>query len=453
MKNARRLIVWMLVVALASIGAGAQTNRRRRPAAATRATTTTAPAARTVSASATDLRLTGLYRLNTASSDDPRSAAERATNQAFGLDQREVDELTARLTSPDQLTIERRGNNISIASTRAPRITFNADGRERVERAADGHAVRTRAALTGDQLTVSSAGSPDDQFSVTFESLNNGSRLRVTRRITTAQTDQPVIVQSIYDRVSSIARWSIYGEPETSRASNRSVARASTRNPPPATDNNRNNSPQTQPPVVSRRQPPTRPAPTEAEPPASDVYLLVIPSGTHFIATLDNDLTTDRSREGDRFTMTVRAPAQYEGATIEGFVARSEPGGRVNGRAEMSLDFQQIRLRDGRTAGFSGTIESVRTMDGEQARVDAEGGGQIQERDSRGETTAQRVAIGAAVGAIIGAIAKGGKGAAIGAAIGAGAGAGSVYAQGRDDLELRSGTELTVRSGATQDRR
>jgi hypothetical protein len=117
------------------------------------------------------------------------------------------------------------------------------------------------------------------------------------------------------------------------------------------------------------------------------------------------------------------------------------------------LDFQQIRLRDGRTAGFSGTIESVRANNGEQVRVDAEGDGSIQEEDSRGDTTAQRTAIGAAVGAIIGAIAKGGKGAAIGAAIGAGAGASSVYIQGRDDLELRSGTEVAIRSGPSRNRR
>lgn len=60
----------------------------------------------------------------------------------------------------------------------------------------------------------------------------------------------------------------------------------------------------------------------------------------------------------------------------------------------------------------------------------------------------QRAAIGTAVGALIGAIAGGGKGAAIGAVIGAGAGAGSVYVQGRDDLNLSSGTELTIRASA-----
>ena len=61
----------------------------------------------------------------------------------------------------------------------------------------------------------------------------------------------------------------------------------------------------------------------------------------------------------------------------------------------------------------------------------------------------ERAAIGAAVGAIIGAIANGGKGAAIGAVIGAGAGAGSVYIQGRDDLTLPRGTEITLRGNTT----
>jgi hypothetical protein len=448
----------MLVLALSSVSLNAQVKgRRTTPPAPTkrttpRRTTATATPRRASTPTATmpvNSRLTGLYHLNAASSDDPRAAAERATvNQSFALEQEAVDDLTARLTSPDQLSIERRGNTISIASTRAPRITFDADGRERVERAADGHTVRTRATLIADQLSVSSAGSPDDQFTVTFVSMDEGRRLRVIRSITTRQTDRPVVVQSVYDRVSSTARWNIYGEPETTRASSRTTARNTVRTPPP-TVNNRNNRQQETPPVLGQRPP----APVETERNERDVYALVIPAGTQFVATLDYDLTTANTREGDPFRMTVRAPAQYEGATIEGTVARIEKSGRLSGRSQMTLDFNQIRLRDGRTAGFSGTIESVRTVGGEQVRVDQEGGGSIRENDSQTERTAQRAAIGAAVGAIIGAISGGGKGAAIGAAIGAGAGAGSVYVQGRDDLELRSGTELVVRSGAAQSRR
>ena len=72
----------------------------------------------------------------------------------------------------------------------------------------------------------------------------------------------------------------------------------------------------------------------------------------------------------------------------------------------------------------------------------------MRDADSRTKTTGQRAAVGTAVGAIIGAIAGGGKGAAIGAIVGAGAGAGSVYAQGRDDLDLLSGTEVTIRASS-----
>jgi YMGG-like Gly-zipper len=141
--------------------------------------------------------------------------------------------------------------------------------------------------------------------------------------------------------------------------------------------------------------------------------------------------------------MTVRSPGQYEGATIEGVVASVERSGRITGRSQMTLDFDNIRMRDGRTHRFAGILETVRTPEGDVVRVDNEGA----VRDSnQTNKTVQRTAIGTAVGAIIGAIAGGGKGAAIGAVIGAGAGAGSVYVQGREDLNLTAGTEVTVRA-------
>ena len=108
----------------------------------------------------------------------------------------------------------------------------------------------------------------------------------------------------------------------------------------------------------------------------------------------------------------------------------------------MTLNFDRIRLRNDRSYPFAGLVESVRTTQG-VVSVDNEGS----VRDNNQTTkTAERAAIGTAVGAIIGAIAGGGKGAAIGAIVGAGGGAGSVYVQGRDDLDLTRGTELTIRS-------
>jgi len=111
----------------------------------------------------------------------------------------------------------------------------------------------------------------------------------------------------------------------------------------------------------------------------------------------------------------------------------------------MALNFERIRMRNGRTYPFTGVIDGVRTTDGHTISVD--GGGAV-EGDSQTGRTVQRGAIGAGIGAVIGAIAGGHQGAAVGAAIGAGGGAGTVIVQGRDQLDLPRGTELTITSGA-----
>lgn len=442
MNKIRFTAVWILVFALLSVNLVAAQRRRaprRRP-------TTTTAARRTM---ATDTRLTGLYRLDLTRSDDPREAAGRATTFLLPDDQERIAEsLMTRLTSPDQIAIERRGQSISIGSTRAPRVTFEADGRTRTEQADDGHTVMTRAALYGDQLMISSTGSGDDEFSVNFDSIANGSRLRVTRRIRDERIDQPVVVQSTYNKISNVARFNIYGEPEAARTT--AIARNIPRNSPGERRTGPTQQPRAQQPQPSRPAPPVnRSREPRRQLPAPAYEGFVIGRNTQFVATLDNNLSTANSREGDRFTLTVREPAAFAGATIEGTVSRVDRGGRVSGRSELMLNFERIRLRDGRTADFAAVIESVRPVGSEDVRVDNEGGASVQENDSRTSRTTERAAIGAAVGAIIGAISGGGKGAAIGAVIGAGAGAGSVYAQGRDDLELGSGTELILRANGS----
>ena len=464
------LIFALLSAQMAALGQSrrpAAPQRRSTPAPAPRRTTQARPntTARTTQArtnstarttqTAADTRLTGLYRLDFSRSDDPRAAAERVTTFLLPDEQeRVIESLTARLTSPDQIAIERRGQRISIASTRAPRVNFDADGRTRTEQAEDGHNISTRAALYGDQLMVSSTGSSDDDFSVNFDSIDNGTRLRVTRRIRDERVAQPVVVQSTYNKISGVARFNIYGEPEAARTATTDTARnAPRRNPPPA----RRTGPTPEQPRPQQSQQQRRSAPpvirnrdAQRQPPAPAYEGFVIGANTQFIATLDNNLSTSNSREGDRFTLTVREPSVFAGAVIEGTVSRLVRGGRVSGRSEMLLNFERIRLRDGRAADFNAVIESVRPVGGEEVRVDNEGGASVQENDSRTSQTTERAAIGAAVGAIIGAISGGGKGAAIGAIIGAGAGAGSVYAQGRDDLELDTGTELVLRASGSR---
>lgn len=349
-------------------------------------------------------RWTGTFRLNPSQSEDARLAVERAVRGLpSGQRERAYNALLARIEAPEMISLERQGRTITLASSRAQQATFEADGREHVEQYPNSNRTsRVRATLNRGQFTIESTGDRATDFSVTFDPLNNGNRLRVTRRLYAERLTQPVVVQSVYDRVSDVARWDINtGAPINTDA-------------------------------------PYNPGTGQV----TDGF--IIPDGTALVTRLDTNLHTDRTRAGDRFTLTVVSPSQFEGAVIEGVVGNIDRGGRITGRTEMSLNLNQIRMTNGRTYRFDGVIESVRTLNGETVSLDTEG--RVREDDSQTERTVTRGAIGAAVGAIIGAIAGGGKGAAIGAVLGGGAGAGSVYVQGRNDLELMNGTEVTIRA-------
>jgi ketosteroid isomerase-like protein len=162
---------------------------------------------------AADSLLTGVYRINTEKSDRLYSVVSNASsNLPFGEQQRFFIDLTVRLTPPDQLAIRRTGSRIEIASSRAPRTTFDADGRERVERTSYGTS-RERSSLAGDSLVLSSAGSNGESYRVTFTPTDGGRELRVTRRISSTELNQPIVIQSVYDRISEVADWRVYGEP------------------------------------------------------------------------------------------------------------------------------------------------------------------------------------------------------------------------------------------------
>src|SRR5207253_2454051 len=139
-------------------------------------------------------------------SDDPRAAAESATRGLPYNQRRNIqDRLTAMLESPDRLAIERRGLQVTIASSRSPQISFTADGRETVVTTPSGRTVRSSARLVGDQLVVTSSGDRNNDFSVTFDPIDNGQRLSVTRRVYTEGLSRPVVLVSMYDKTSPVA--------------------------------------------------------------------------------------------------------------------------------------------------------------------------------------------------------------------------------------------------------
>lgn len=350
-----------------------------------------------------DARLTGTFRLNPTQSDNARTIVERAVRSLAVSDRQRVTEsLLRRVDSPEMLSIERHGQSIVLASSRAPQMTFDADGIEHVEQTPSGRTMRVVARLVGDQLEINTTGDRSSDFNVTFDPINGGRQLRVTRRLSSERLNEPIVVQSTYDQVSNVARSDIYTGP-SSYPNDR-------RNDGPIGNND-----------------------------------FIVPDGTVLVTRLNNDLDTNRVHPGDRFSLTVISPREFDGATIEGQIADVNRSGRVTGRAELALNFDTIRLRNGRSGRFEGLLESVRAANGETVRIDTEGSVTDSSQTNR---TVTRTAIGSAIGAIIGAVAGGGKGAAIGAVVGGGAGAGSVIAQGRNDLRLTTGSEITIRASA-----
>lgn len=83
-----------------------------------------------------------------------------------------------------------------------------------------------RAAISGAQLVVSTDGSTEDNFSVSFEPMDNGQRLRVIRRIHAKELNEPVIIRSVYNKISEVAQWGIYGEPEVAPSGKPTLASA-----------------------------------------------------------------------------------------------------------------------------------------------------------------------------------------------------------------------------------
>jgi len=339
-------------------------------------------------------RLTGTYQLDRSRSDNVQAVVRRATRTVPYRDRETVaNGLISRVDPPEMISIDRQGRNVTLASSKGNRITFDADGIAHSERVSSGRNVQMQATLTRDQLIISTVGDRASDFSVTFEPIPGTQTLRVTRRVSSDRITQQLVLTSIYNKTSDQPQWDIYTSTGSYIPNDRVP---NDRNPG---DGGRN----------------------------GDYW---IPNGTSMTAVLNSDLSTRNSREGDRFTMTVQSPSQYDGAIIEGYITNLSSSGQITGRANMSLNFQQIRMRNGQTYKFAGFIDNIRTPNGETLQVSNEGN--VRDADSQGTKTAERAGIGAAVGAIIGAIAGGGKGAGIGAVIGGGAGAGSVVVQGRD---------------------
>jgi hypothetical protein len=133
--------------------------------------------------------------------------------------------------------------------------------------------------MTGDRLVVSSAGNRETDFTVTFDPIEGGRRLRVTRQIWNDRLGaNPLTVTNVYDRTSDVAEWNVYNG-TTAGGYNQSGGTYGNTTPSGG---------------------------------------FIVPDGETLNARLETDLSTRTASVGDRFTMTVVSPGSSRARSSRG---------------------------------------------------------------------------------------------------------------------------------------
>jgi hypothetical protein len=159
---------------------------------------------------------------------------------------------------------------------------------------------------------------------------------------------------------------------------------------------------------------------------------ITIPEGATFPLVLETAISSSTSRSGDlvvaRLAEDIKVGEKVvvpSGSEVRGRVTTAVPSGRTKTRARLAFDLDTLVL-DGKE--YSIGTRPIDITAGDTHKKDA-----------------ATIGIGAGAGAIIGAIANGGKGAAVGTLIGGAAGTGVVLTNTGKEVELGSGSRMTVR--------
>jgi hypothetical protein len=415
--------------------------------------------------------LSGTYQIDRQASENIDDIVRNAN-----ITDDQQSDLRDKLEAPDQIAIEIRGTQVTLATSKGDPVTFTADGREKTQDS-NGRTIKLRATMSGDTLTVSSLGGETD-FNIVFTSISGGRAMKVSRRITTDYLKQTVFAESLYNKTDAVAHLDIGGGAAPTVTDNSGSARnTTTTTTSGSSDSNRGYSDNDQQTTIANggssgggynngtnnggypsgsnnrrggsgnnggynrgngggyNSGPPRVTNRTGD--------FVIPYGVSLSGRLENLVTTKVSQNGDRFKLTVQSPSEYRGAVIEGYLSGIDRSGKVSGQSTMTFNFEKITLPDGRTHDFAGQVMSINDATGRVVKVDNEG---TIRGDNQTNQTAKRGAAGGGLGALIGVIAGGGRGAAIGAIIGAAGGASTVLATGRDDVELQAGSTINIQS-------
>jgi hypothetical protein len=172
--------------------------------------------------------------------------------------------------------------------------------------------------------------------------------------------------------------------------------------------------------------------------------IIVIPRDTELMLELQEDLSTDKSREGERFTAKVVSPSEIAGATIEGRVSRIKSPGRIKRRSELQLSFDRILLNDNRWSNFNAILTEVMPVKGDNIKIVNTEGTAV----GKSSFKSDGIKIGGAtgVGLVAGAVVGGPVGAAVGAGLGAAFGVGAVVIERGKHIRLNRNQQLRIKT-------
>ncbi len=171
---------------------------------------------------------------------------------------------------------------------------------------------------------------------------------------------------------------------------------------------------------------------------------IFIPTDTELIVELLDNINTEQTSAGDKFTAKVISPYELSGAIIEGRVSKIQKPGRIKRRAEVLLSFDRIVLNDNRWSNFNAILTEVLPQKGDNVRsVDVEG-----TIEGRSSVKDDSIKVGATTGTglVVGAIAGGPVGAAVGAGVGAAFGVGAVVVERGKHVRLNKNQQLRIKS-------
>lgn len=189
-----------------------------------------------------------------------------------------------------------------------------------------------------------------------------------------------------------------------------------------------------------------------AEGAEGEVDLTTIPRGTRVPLMLLNSVSTKHAAPGDLVYLESVYPVVVDGRVvippgtyISGSVTQSKRPGKVKGKGELYLRFEQMILPNGVIRDLVGRVGSLdgrspESFDREEGRIQSQGGAGGDAR-TVGESTAAGASIGVIAGAAGGAT---GMGLGLGSAAGAAAGLAGVLLTRGPDAILERGAQLDM---------